>query len=36
MEFEKLQETSERISKIIVLLDKKETRWLELSERADL
>jgi ATP-binding cassette subfamily F protein uup len=36
MEFEKLQETSERISEIIVLLDKKETRWLELSERAGL
>jgi len=33
MEFEKLQETSERISDIIVLLDKKEMRWLELSER---
>jgi ABC transport system ATP-binding/permease protein len=33
MDFEKLQETSERIS---VLLDKKEMRWLELSERADL
>jgi ATP-binding cassette subfamily F protein uup len=33
MEFEKLQETSERISEIIVLLDKKEMRWLELSER---
>jgi len=36
MDFEKLQETSERISEIIVLLDKKEMRWLELSERADL
>jgi len=34
MDFEKLQETSERISEIIVLLDKKEMRWLELSERA--
>ena len=35
MDFEKLQETSERISDIIVLLDKKEMRWLDLSERAD-
>jgi ATP-binding cassette subfamily F protein uup len=35
-EFEKLQSISERISEIIVLLDKKEMRWLELSERADL
>lgn len=34
MDFEKLQEAAERISDIIVLLDKKETRWLELSERA--
>jgi ATP-binding cassette subfamily F protein uup len=34
MEFEKLQQTAERISDIIVLLDKKEMRWLELSERA--
>jgi ATP-binding cassette subfamily F protein uup len=33
MEFEKLQEVSERISEIIVLLDQKELRWLELSER---
>jgi ATP-binding cassette subfamily F protein uup len=33
MDFEKLQQTSERISEIIVLLDKKEMRWLELSER---
>jgi ATP-binding cassette subfamily F protein uup len=33
MNFEKLQQTSERISDIIVLLDKKELRWLELSER---
>ena len=32
-DFEKLQEISERISAIIVLLDKKEIRWLELSER---
>ncbi len=34
MDFEKLQEISERISDIIVLIDKKESRWLELSERA--
>jgi hypothetical protein len=34
MDFEKLQEAAQRISDIIVLLDKKETRWLELSERA--
>jgi ATP-binding cassette subfamily F protein uup len=33
MDFEKLQQTSERINDIIVLLDKKELRWLELSER---
>jgi len=33
MDFEKLQEASERISEIIVLLDQKELRWLELSER---
>jgi ATP-binding cassette subfamily F protein uup len=36
MQFEQLQETSERISDIIVLLDKKEMRWLQLSERAAL
>jgi ATP-binding cassette subfamily F protein uup len=36
MDFEKLQQTSERISDIIVLLDKKELRWLELSERVGL
>ncbi|HSN10055.1 MAG TPA: ATP-binding cassette domain-containing protein, partial [Hanamia sp.] len=35
-EFEKLQETAERISNIIVLLDKKEMRWLELSEKAGI
>ncbi len=35
-DFEKLQETSEKISDIIVLIDKKESRWLELSERAAL
>ncbi len=34
MDFEKLQETAEKISEIIVLIDKKETRWLELSEKA--
>jgi len=36
MDFEKLQETSERISDLIVLIDKKELRWLELSERAEV
>ena len=36
MDFEKLQETAERVSDIILLLDKKESRWLELSERAGL
>jgi ATP-binding cassette subfamily F protein uup len=35
-EFKKLQETSERINEIIVMIDKKEMRWLELSERAAL
>jgi ATP-binding cassette subfamily F protein uup len=34
MDFEKLQETAEKISEIILLIDKKETRWLELSEKA--
>jgi len=33
MNFEKLQEAAERVNEIIVLLDKKEMRWLELSER---
>ena len=33
LDFEKLQEAAERVSNIIVLLDKKEMRWLELSER---
>lgn len=33
VDFKKLQETTERIGDIIVLLDKKEMRWLELSER---
>ena len=32
-DFNKLQEISEKISDIIVLLDKKESRWLELSEK---
>jgi len=36
MDFEKLQQTSERLNSIIVLLDKKEMRWLELSEKAVL
>jgi hypothetical protein len=36
MDFEKLQETAEKISDLIVLIDKKESRWLELSERAGL
>ena len=33
LDFEKLQSTAERISEIIILLDKKEMRWLELSEK---
>jgi ATP-binding cassette subfamily F protein uup len=33
LDFEKLQEAAERVSNIIVLLDKKEMRWLELSEK---
>jgi ATP-binding cassette subfamily F protein uup len=33
LDFEKLQATAERISEIIVLLDKKEMRWLDLSEK---
>jgi len=33
MSFAKLQEMAERVNEIIVLLDKKEMRWLELSER---
>ena len=33
MDFEKLQEAAERVNEIIVLLDKKEMRWLELSEK---
>lgn len=35
LSFDKLQVTAERISDIIVLLDQKETRWLELSEKGD-
>ena len=35
MNFEKLQEAAERVNEIIVLLDKKEMRWLELSERSE-
>jgi ATP-binding cassette subfamily F protein uup len=34
--FEKLQEIAERISGIILLIDQKELRWLELSERAEV
>jgi ATP-binding cassette subfamily F protein uup len=33
MNFEKLQEAAERVNEIIILLDKKEMRWLELSEK---
>lgn len=33
--FEELQKASERISEIIRLLDEKEMRWLELSEKSD-
>lgn len=35
-EFDKLQEIGEKISDIIVKIDKKELRWLELSERAEI
>ena len=31
--FEELQKAAERVSSIIALLDEKEMRWLELSER---
>ena len=31
--FDALQKASTRISELIQLLDKKETRWLELSEK---
>jgi ATP-binding cassette subfamily F protein uup len=33
MPFDQLQKAAERISEIITLLDEKEMRWLELSER---
>mgnify|MGYP001793991356 CR=1 FL=1 len=33
MAFDDLQKSSERINEIIKLLDEKEMRWLELSER---
>ncbi|MGH2563327.1 MAG: ATP-binding cassette domain-containing protein, partial [Ginsengibacter sp.] len=33
MGFEKLQESAQRVSDIIILLNKKEMRWLELSEK---
>ena len=33
MAFDELQKAAERISKIAELLDEKEMRWLELSER---
>jgi ATP-binding cassette subfamily F protein uup len=33
MPFDQLQKAAERISEIISLLDEKEMRWLELSER---
>ena len=33
MDFEKLQESAQRVSDIIALLDKKESRWLELSDK---
>jgi len=32
--YEELQQASNRISELIALLDQKETRWLELSEKA--
>ena len=32
MDFEQLQKASERIAEILELTDKKEMRWLELSE----
>ncbi len=34
--FDKLQEIGEKITDIIVKIDKKELRWLELSERAEI
>jgi ATP-binding cassette subfamily F protein uup len=36
MNFEKLQEAAERVNEIILLLDKKEMRWLELSEKEEV
>ncbi len=35
-EFDKLQEIAEQIGDIIVKIDKKESRWLDLSERAEI
>ena len=35
-EFDKLQEIAEQIGDIIVKIDKKELRWLELSDRAEI
>ena len=33
MAYDELQKAADRISQIIQLLDEKELRWLELSER---
>jgi len=33
MSFDELQKAAERIATIVQLLDEKEMRWLELSER---
>lgn len=35
-EFDKLQDIAEQIGNLIVKVDKKELRWLELSERAEI
>ncbi|MEO6681662.1 MAG: ABC-F family ATP-binding cassette domain-containing protein [Ginsengibacter sp.] len=35
-EYDKLQEIAEKIGDLIVQIDKKELRWLELSERAEI
>ena len=35
MQYDALQETSEKINTIILQLDEKENRWLELSEKFD-
>ncbi|MBS1738736.1 MAG: ABC-F family ATP-binding cassette domain-containing protein [Bacteroidetes bacterium] len=35
MQYAALQETSEKINQIILLLDEKESRWLELSEKME-